>query len=281
LYVCESSAPNRDNGPTLRLDTGLFDPVLGRSYVEIAVEGRGLHRTQEQGYLELRGPQASGLRLLESRVTTTAAEASVFDGIAPWLRGLPPPAGLPSGSLSGPRAGAQAAADRVRASFDVRAPEKSLGDLADGLRAIRAARASLDGASASPAAVAEARFLLGGKERDFEEALVRAAGVDLDPLVDRETLAPGESAEVSGRAFLAHREGLTVGPPTLEPYGDLRIGPGTSAPPEPPPDAAGQRRLERPDKEVSFHVTVGTAATPTVPYWLERPRKGEIFAWPH
>jgi hypothetical protein len=35
--------------PTVRLNTGEYDPVLGRTYFEIAMEGRSQHRSQGRG----------------------------------------------------------------------------------------------------------------------------------------------------------------------------------------------------------------------------------------
>src|SRR5688572_9123737 len=39
----------------LRINTGQYNPLLGRSYFEIAMHARSQHRSQEQGVLELRG----------------------------------------------------------------------------------------------------------------------------------------------------------------------------------------------------------------------------------
>jgi LmbE family N-acetylglucosaminyl deacetylase len=63
--------------PTLRINTGKYDPLLGRSYFEIAMEARSQHKSQEQGVLELRGDQFSSLKLMGSEVK----EASIFDGL--------------------------------------------------------------------------------------------------------------------------------------------------------------------------------------------------------
>ncbi len=54
--------------PTLKINIGEYDPLLGRSYAEIAAEGRSQHQTQEQGGLELKGDRFSGLNLAESKV---------------------------------------------------------------------------------------------------------------------------------------------------------------------------------------------------------------------
>lgn len=50
--------------PTLRINTGKYDPLLGRSYFEIAMEARSQHKSQEQGVLELKGDQFSQLNLI-------------------------------------------------------------------------------------------------------------------------------------------------------------------------------------------------------------------------
>ena len=62
LYVRQAFSPDAA-APTLRLPTGTVDPVLGRSFFEIAMEGRSQHKSQEMGVLEVRGPKASNLIL--------------------------------------------------------------------------------------------------------------------------------------------------------------------------------------------------------------------------
>jgi LmbE family N-acetylglucosaminyl deacetylase len=70
-----------DSQPALRINTGKYDPLLGRSYFEIAMEGRSQHRSQGEGRLEIRGDQFSSLSLVESRVAKAEKETSIFDGI--------------------------------------------------------------------------------------------------------------------------------------------------------------------------------------------------------
>ncbi len=69
--------------PKLRINTGKYDPLLGRSYFEIAMEARSQHRSQEQGVLELKGEQSSALNLAES----DAKETGIFDGIDTTITG--------------------------------------------------------------------------------------------------------------------------------------------------------------------------------------------------
>ncbi|MCY7375361.1 MAG: PIG-L family deacetylase, partial [Pyrinomonadaceae bacterium] len=74
--------------PKLKINVGQYDYLLGRSYFEIAMEGRSQHKTQEQGVLELKGERLSGLNLIESKVPKVENETSVFDGIDTSIIGL-------------------------------------------------------------------------------------------------------------------------------------------------------------------------------------------------
>lgn len=68
------------------IDTGIFNPLLGRSYTEIAGLSRSLHKTQAMGSLQRRGPKPELFRL-----TREAGDAGtgddVFSGIeTSWKR---------------------------------------------------------------------------------------------------------------------------------------------------------------------------------------------------
>ncbi len=97
---------------TLRLPTGTFDPLLGRSYNEIAMEGRSQHKSQEMGVVEARGSKTSNLRLVATAGPAApmagsappAAESSVFDGIDTSAARARPP-GRAAGRRIGQRAG--------------------------------------------------------------------------------------------------------------------------------------------------------------------------------
>ena len=78
LYRGVGFRPDPANPPTTLVQTGIFDPVLGRTFGEIAAEGRSQHKSQAMGAIEPRGPQASGMRLLESAVQTATPEASAL-----------------------------------------------------------------------------------------------------------------------------------------------------------------------------------------------------------
>ena len=71
------------NQPVISIDTGAFDPVIGRSYREIGVIARSEHRSQGQGGLLVYGSSQS----LLASVAGDVPKQGVFDGIdTSWNR---------------------------------------------------------------------------------------------------------------------------------------------------------------------------------------------------
>ncbi len=291
LYVGEGFRPDPSNPTTVRVQTGAYDPLLGRSYTEVAIEGRSQHKSQQMGGVEVRGPRSSGLRLVESVVPkgqterhvaerVPATEPDVFEGLDTSVPGLARLAGLPEGALENELLTMDRAAKRALDSLEIEAPEGIVSPLAEGLRAVRAARRGLDGlAAADPSARAEADFLLEHKEREFEEALVRAAGLVVDALSNTETVATGESFVVTVKAY--------VDQPAVTELVDvaLTVPPGWEVVPSEPVAPADQGPFarffrEHPDREEAYRVTVPRDAAFTQPYWLETGRSGDVFTWP-
>lgn len=75
-----------DNQPTeglIGLDVGLYNPLLGRSYTEIAGESRSMHKSQGFGSAERRGNRMEFFQLLAGE----PAEDDILDGVnTSWAR---------------------------------------------------------------------------------------------------------------------------------------------------------------------------------------------------
>lgn len=266
--------------PTLRLPTGVHDPALGRSYFEIAMEGRTQHKTQEMGAPLLRGAQVSALRSVATKVTPAApatGEASVFDGIDVSVRGLGRLAGLPEGALAQPLGVMDEAAHAALADLDVRSPAAVVPAIARGLAAARSARAALASMQADADAKAEADFLLAQKVRQYEDALVHASGVTFDAVSQAETLVPGATTTVSVRAFVPDGSPVTVDTMSVAARGWSIAD--TEAPTPPPGNMYARFFREQPSKVVHKAVTAPVDARPTQPYWLEQRGPGDVFTW--
>jgi LmbE family N-acetylglucosaminyl deacetylase len=260
--------------PAAEVETGVFDPVIGRSYAEIAAEGRSQHKSQEMGTIERRGYARSLVMLAESRVNARPESGNLFDGIDTSTAGIASLAALPAGALASELDAIGAAAATALADYQPLQPGRLVPVLASGLRAARGARERLAALSVPAAVRSEADFLLGIKEDDFAEALVRAAGIVVDPLAEAETAVPGSSLGVNVRTFIGEKALVRVAGVELQMPAGWTAGLATAA------AAPGGPAAEVAAHAQAFEVSVPREAEPTQPYYLARPRDGDRYRWP-
>jgi LmbE family N-acetylglucosaminyl deacetylase len=67
----------KDADKMLTADVGAYDPLLGKSYTEIAAESRTMHKSQGQGTPERRGPAPNFFTLIKGE----PASKDIFDGV--------------------------------------------------------------------------------------------------------------------------------------------------------------------------------------------------------
>src|SRR5436853_230059 len=169
---------------TLAINVGQFDPLLGRSYYEIAMQGRSQHRSQDQGALERRGPQHSRLRLVDTTLGQPADDKDLFDKINVQLTGIADFAGREAAQLRPSLVDVQQVADEAMAKFNPLAPSQLAPVIARGLRRLSSLRVQLDTMHLSDAERYDVDYLLKQKEADFSDALARSQGVIVDCITD-------------------------------------------------------------------------------------------------
>jgi LmbE family N-acetylglucosaminyl deacetylase len=146
------------SGTTLTTPTGGLDPLVGQSYLQIAMAGRSRHRSQDMGQLQRLGPAFSRAMLVESKV---GSGAGFFAGVdTTW---------------PGPKLYA-ALIDSARTALTPYAPERIVPLLA---------RAS----AALPPGNDEQRTILDG-------AIAEAAGVVVDGTADDGIVVAGQRFQV-------------------------------------------------------------------------------------
>ena len=252
--------------PTLTINKGQFDPLLGRSYYEIAAQGRSQHRSQDQGTLERRGPQFSRLRLVESAIGQVKDEKNIFEDIDVGLTGIAAFAGQSEARLRPALAAIQQVADEALAQYNPLKPGPVAFTIARGLHQLRQLQAGLAGFNLTDDQRYEVGFLLGKKEADFSDALARSLGVVVDCLTDDELVTPGQSFAISVQVFA---------PPGADVRSfNLNSPQGWTAEPQ---KEKATREEGRPTAQRDFKVTVAADAEATEPYWLKNPRKGDMF----
>jgi LmbE family N-acetylglucosaminyl deacetylase len=179
-----------------------FDAVLGRTYVEMGTEERGMHKSQAMAQL-LALPSARTQQrflLMDSFVpATTGNEASLFAGIDTTIPGLASLAGgsPPPALVAGLRAIAGHVAAAHKAFVDAADPFAAAPELLSGLTSVRTLRQQLGTMGLS----AEARFNLDArlktKEDQFTEAAVIAHGLRIEALADDGLVVPGQDVRVA------------------------------------------------------------------------------------
>jgi LmbE family N-acetylglucosaminyl deacetylase len=276
LYRGQRFPPRASEPPSLLVQSGAFDPVIGRSYAEIASEGRSQHKSQSMGGIEVRGPLTTGLNLLITLMPQSPNETGVFDGLDTSLTGIGKISGLPAGTLQTELAAASAAAHRSLDEFNALQPRRSVPALAETLRAVRTARLALSTAAAPEAARYEADFLLAIKERETMDALVRASEITLDPLSDKETIVPGSSLTVSARIF-GPKEALAGVTASVKAPATWTVSLAKDQVEKETGNPFARR--ERPVFGTRYAVGAPATATPTQPYFMEHGRKSESYTW--
>jgi LmbE family N-acetylglucosaminyl deacetylase len=204
--------PPGDEAPTtLSFAGGLeFDPVLGRTYDEIAAEARSMHKCQ--GMTQLlplpasigNNPFGGGIRTYRLRDTVLPGgvarpDKDVFDGVDTSLRSLlsfAAPAGQATDQLGAGLDRITAAVADARKALDAGGEAATVAPLTAGLKALRDVRALVAASSLSDSAKYEIDFRLAQKEPQFAQALLLAADVRIDAVARDGLVVAGQPLQV-------------------------------------------------------------------------------------
>src|SRR5215475_12953671 len=271
------------SGPRAEFDVGVYDPVLGRSYAELAADGRSRHRSQDFGMIQARGTQVRSFPRLQSSVQAPDAEKSLFAGIDVTITGIAMFAGSEGERMTPALARIKELAAKALADFRIESPEAIAPQLAAGLREVRSLRATLG--SLDPVSRATVDGMLARKEREFNDALAKSHGVIFDAISNTEIVTPGESVDVTANVFIGHRapgeNGSTDTASKIQlvaPEG-WRVEPVQAEEERPAGPQAFMRGREKADIVSRFRATVPVNEPPTQPYWMAKPRVKDQFDW--
>ncbi len=277
---------------TVRIETAVWDPLLGRTYADLGAEARSAHRCQGMGQVR-GGPTGFPSVLAETRGaedgTPLGAEGAdgLFSGIPTGLERL---ADFVSGSpeataetLSRLTALREAVAEAAEA-FSAVAPADTLPGLRKALTAARGLRRDALPDGLTPGSRTEIEHRMAPREAQIQEATALAHGLVVDAVADTGTAVPGgrfgARVSVLGGPAEATITGIGIEIPDgwqvrqTTSAADATPRPGPRRHPLPPPIGPGDLPLEtsasRPLR-AEFGVSVAENAALSRQPWLDDP----------
>jgi LmbE family N-acetylglucosaminyl deacetylase len=224
--------------PFITVDTGAFDPVIGRSYREIGVIARSEHRSQGQGQILAYGEGQSQL----ASVAGDVPKQGVFDGIdISWNRVS---GGAKIGELL----------SQASRQFDDLHPEKTVPALLEARSLI------------APLAQKGAEPWARTKLDEIDETIALCAGLRAEAEADAPSYVPGATAKLQLTAL--NRSPLEIALTGIHLTG---WGPDSDAP-------VTSKQLANNKPEVVPLMIVIPAAQPySQPFWLREPNNGYTY----
>jgi LmbE family N-acetylglucosaminyl deacetylase len=254
---------------TFEVSLGATDGLSGRSMLQIAMQSRSQHRSQDMGTLQPLGTRRAGL------VRTGGIEAGekdeLFAGIDTRLSAIA--AVLPAGDLRRAVETRLAQVESIARETRRELSPVGLPEAAPALAQIVGELSLAAEAAARAEDVAAGRIaseMILEKRAVAEAGLAAASGVALEATLSRESVAPGESATLAMSVW-------NSGPVDIEiesveilaadgwSTGVLESGPGVLAPGE-----LGEWTRE---------ARVAGDAQPSMGYYLRSPRQGDLYDW--
>ncbi len=268
---------------------GSYDPLLGRTYVQISRQGWGFQKTQNGGgYIVLPGEVNSDYHRYGSRVKSGESETSFFDGVDTSLIGI---ASLAHGDTGFLKSGLQTISDDVEqamAAYDPAAPEKVASSLHDGYLATEKLISEVKSSALSDDDKANIESELERKLEQFNTALADALGLQIDALV-----TPGKSVTQATIFSSGVEDTRAATTPGSDVYVRLHLLNAAAAQPKSAPKlkktwvasrvdaASGVEQLAAPKADAVtgdalFRVSIAANASGTRPYF-SRPSTAQAY----
>jgi LmbE family N-acetylglucosaminyl deacetylase len=191
----------------LRISTGAYDPVLGKTYAELGLEARSMHKCQGMNQvISVREEHFSLWRRVSPGQEVILEEGDIFDGIETGLMAI---RGIAGGQIKrvpflvGSLKLIQSAIDRAQQAFTMTGPGLTAPFIARGLDLVRSLKGRIVESQLDESAKYEILFLLNHKEQDFVDALNMANQLSLDVLIEDGNITPGQ--EFNLQVIIANR----------------------------------------------------------------------------
>lgn len=185
----------------VRMNTGEYDPVLGRTYAQMGSEARSMHRCQSMSQMRgLPGEAISFWFLEHSVIETSENETDLFDGVAmgldrflDFVRGEEAEAGFFIEGLEE----LKGQVNRATQAYNALEPWQTLPALREGITTVRELRGAIANSALSDDAKYDLEHRLALKEEQFGRAISLAHGVALETVAEAGEVVPGSTFDVN------------------------------------------------------------------------------------
>jgi LmbE family N-acetylglucosaminyl deacetylase len=227
FYVSHFGAASGER--TISIPIGDYDPVLGRSYREIAAEGYSKHRTQGNGMnYSLPGQAFELFDLVDSSVQRNEKDNSFFDSLDTSLNSIAELAGNEknvASFLEKDLASIQQSAVVALREFQVSSPEKSAPAVTQGIVFLDETIRKVKSSSLSERSKMLILNALEEKMKDFHEALNAVLGIQLIVETEDLTGTPGGHESLTVRIFNRGKEQISPDSILINAQGNVLPGP--------------------------------------------------------
>jgi LmbE family N-acetylglucosaminyl deacetylase len=262
---------------TLTLNGGILDPAVGKSFHQIAMAGRSLHRSQDMGQLQRIGPSQVRLALIEDR---TRGGNGLFAGIDTTLGAMPLGERRGSGSVSLVYPG-ESQNDLGRYAARIDSVLSARGNPARRRSLLARATRDLEHAVGEPPPAASGErgvyYYTRGIELEDQLGHLNAAAwhlgrVVFDAVVNDDRVVPGEILRWTLSVWNASDDTRIAAMHAAEcvPLQECHAPDQELAPQTIQPGQVGTVNAEYPVLDQA----------PTTPYFLRLPRLGDMYQWP-
>ena len=258
----------------LHINVGRFDPVLGRSCFEVAMQGRSLHRSQNMGALPLKGAQHVVYRVAAGAPAAGGQDANPLGGLPVrlevWARALSGWQVLDRPDVVAAIESAVQHLDAAWAQFHPQWPEQTAPMLAAALAALRKTIQILDGGP--PALHSRLREC----QRRIEAAWLQTHGLALEVRAAKPDVTAGGIVDVEAELFLRGNSDVTLS--SLQAHAqpgwlaECLEGPGLPLKVCGGGSVTACFRLTAPQDEA-------TSVSSTLPPWLRLPPEGDLYCF--
>jgi LmbE family N-acetylglucosaminyl deacetylase len=195
------------------IERGSFDPVVGRSYQQIGIEGRSYHRTQSMGNIQELGSSTANFKLQESVDPFKEDPASFFDGLDTTLTGIADLSGNEEGKVPFLRAGLEKLnieTANILNSYNPKHPELIVENLDWVLNQLKGLHKQVWDSRLSEQAKSYVMDALQRKIGETEQAMVKTSGLILEVFTNKEVFTAGDEIKAAFNVYAVGKLPVTV-----------------------------------------------------------------------